>query len=95
MSITKIINATGKSRRQICAEAGLSSAMLSLIESGERKIGVGKLAALADALNVSPALLRPDLHALFAGQDSLACDRNNSTDAGLIEVPPVNNRGES
>jgi transcriptional regulator with XRE-family HTH domain len=65
MNITNHIKKCGKTRAEICAEAGISTAYLSMIEHGERRIGVAKLTALADALGVDPADIRPDLAAIF------------------------------
>ena len=65
MDTSYLIKASGKTREQICAEAQISRGMLSLIERGERRIGVQSVAKLAAALGVDPADLRPDLAALF------------------------------
>ena len=65
MNITEHIEANGLSRAQICKTAGISKGFLSLIESGERRIGVKKVQDLADALGVSAGDLRPDLAFLF------------------------------
>jgi transcriptional regulator with XRE-family HTH domain len=61
MDMTNLILRSGKPRAKICAEAGISPAFLSLLESGQRKVGVKNVTSLASALGVSPADLRPDL----------------------------------
>lgn len=63
MNISKSIRLSGKTRGEICEEAGISRPYLSLIESGERKIGLAKVARLAAALGIEPKDLRPDLAA--------------------------------
>jgi transcriptional regulator with XRE-family HTH domain len=65
MDLTAYINASGISRADLCAKAGISRAHLSLIEAGERKIGPQKVRGLADALGLSIRDLRPDLANLF------------------------------
>lgn len=60
MSIKHIIEASGRARSDIIADAGISQSHFALIESGQRKIGLRHIAALAAALGVSPADLRPD-----------------------------------
>lgn len=62
---TALIETSGKTRAQICKEAGVSQPFLSLWENGERQVGVGKVSALAAALGVEPAALRPDLAVIF------------------------------
>lgn len=66
MDLAKHIEASGLSRADICAAVGISRGMLSLIESGQRRIGVEKAAALAAALKVPVALVRPDLADMFS-----------------------------
>ena len=66
MNITHHIEANGLSRADICKAAGITKGFLSLIESGDRRVGVGKLSALAAALGVAPGDLRPDLAGIFA-----------------------------
>lgn len=65
MDIAETIKASGKTRAEICAEAGISQPTLSMVESGKRKIGPAHCTLLARALGVSPADLRPDLAAIF------------------------------
>ncbi|MFG6566700.1 helix-turn-helix domain-containing protein [Sulfitobacter sp. 1A13679] len=65
MDITEHINSNGLSRADVCKAAGISRAHLSLIEAGQRKIGVSKVRALAEALGVSVGDLRPDLTDVF------------------------------
>ena len=67
MNITEHINDKGLSRAQICEQAGISRAYLSLIEKNLRTVGPGKVAALAGALGVSVSDLRPDLADVFGG----------------------------
>lgn len=71
MSITDHINASGFSREEICRKAGLSRSMLSMIERGDRKASPDRALALAAALNVHPAEIRPDL-AAFASSGNAA-----------------------
>lgn len=65
MDITAKIATLGMSRAEICKKAGISPAYLSLIEKGDRKVGVGKVRDLADALGVTVRDLRPDLADVF------------------------------
>lgn len=65
MNITDHIEASGRTRGQICELAGISRAMLSMIENGDRKISPSRAQALAEALGITAADLRPDLAALF------------------------------
>ncbi|KJZ31649.1 hypothetical protein TW83_07755 [Paracoccus sp. S4493] len=65
MEIREHITARGLSRAQICAAAGISRGMLSLIESGHRRIGVEKAEAFAAALGLPIASVRPDLAQMF------------------------------
>lgn len=58
------MKSSGKTRESICREAGLSRSYLSLLERGDRQIGIGKVSALASALGVEPSVLRPELAAL-------------------------------
>jgi transcriptional regulator with XRE-family HTH domain len=64
-SINDHIEASGLSRQEICRRAKLSPSMLSMIASGERRVGPERVEALAVALGVEPAALRPDLARLF------------------------------
>lgn len=66
MNITEHIAAKGISRADICAKAQISRGMLSLIESGQRRIGIEKLTAFADALGLPVASIRPDLAEVFS-----------------------------
>ena len=68
MTLTERIKASPLSRADICAQAGISPTMLSLIESGKRQIGPSKVAPLAAALGCSVTDLRPDLAAIFVDQ---------------------------
>jgi len=70
MTIRDIVIASGKTREQICEQAGISRTYLSLIENGRRQIGVSKARGLADALGVTPMDLRPDLAAIFETQEA-------------------------
>ncbi|WP_294930475.1 helix-turn-helix transcriptional regulator [uncultured Paracoccus sp.] len=65
MDITDHITASGRTRSEICQEVGISLAMLSLIESGKRRIGIAKAAALSAALGVQIRDVRPDLSEMF------------------------------
>lgn len=65
MNITDHIERHALSRRDICQSAGISPALLSLIEAGERQITPKRVGSLAKALGVSPAQLRPDLAEVF------------------------------
>lgn len=62
---TALIIGSGKTRAQICKEAGVSQPFLSLWESGERQVGSSRVVALAAALGVEPSALRPDLAEIF------------------------------
>jgi transcriptional regulator with XRE-family HTH domain len=66
--VTELIKSSGKTRTAICAEAGISASHLSMIESGERRVGLAKLRGLATALGVPPGALRPDLAGIFKEQ---------------------------
>lgn len=72
MNITEHIEARGLSRGEICQTAGISRAYLSLIERGARRVGPEKVQALANAIGVSIADLRPDLAKLFDGEGDAA-----------------------
>lgn len=65
MNLAEHINATGLSRADICAASGISRGMLSLIESGKRRIGVDKASAFAAALGIPVHQVRPDLAEMF------------------------------
>jgi transcriptional regulator with XRE-family HTH domain len=65
MDIKTLVNQSGKSRSEICAETGMSQGFLSLIESGQRKPRGEYLSKLAQSLGVSPADIRPDLAAML------------------------------
>lgn len=60
MKFTHFIEASGKTRREICEEAKVSPSFLYLFEKGDRKPGAKTLPKLAAALGVEPAELRPD-----------------------------------
>lgn len=66
MSISDHIVASGLSRAEICKRAQLSPAMLSMIETGNRKPSPRSARALAETLGVAPEDIRPDLAALFS-----------------------------
>ena len=70
MNLTDHISTQKLSRADVCEKAGISRAYLSLIERGQRRIGPEKVCALAAALGVSVADLRPDLAGLFEGRPS-------------------------
>ena len=78
MNITKHIEACGLNRAEICARSGISRSMLSLIERGQRRIGVEKAAVFAAALGVPVQAVRPDLAEMFAG------DRHNTQPATSV-----------
>lgn len=65
MEIKQLVEASQKTRREIIAHCGFSQGYLSLLERGERQVGVKHLAKLADALGVDPGVLRPDLAKIF------------------------------
>lgn len=65
MDMKQLVKRSGKTRRNICEEAGISRALLSLLESGQRQIGLQKLESLSIALGAKPFELRPDLAAIF------------------------------
>lgn len=65
MEITDHIAASGRSRAEICREIGISPGMLSLIESGQRRIGIARAAAFAAAIGVQVRDVRPDLASAF------------------------------
>ena len=65
MDLTEHIKARGLSRAKICADAGISRSMLSLIERGHRRIGTDSAAAFAAALGLTVDAVRPDLAGLF------------------------------
>ncbi|MBT8152737.1 helix-turn-helix transcriptional regulator [Epibacterium ulvae] len=60
MNISSHIKTHNLSRETICEQAGISRAMLSLVESGKRQIGPNKVNDLAAALGIDPSELRPD-----------------------------------
>lgn len=66
MKLKPYVEQSGKTREQICQEAGISRAFLSLLEAGERSVGPGKVVALANALGVKPQELRPDMVAIWS-----------------------------
>jgi len=66
MDIKQIIADCGLTRAEICQRAGITRGFLSMLESGTRSVGTDRIAAVAMALGVTPAKLRPDLAALFA-----------------------------
>ncbi len=66
MDLTEHIKSKGLSRAKICADAGISRGMLSLIERGHRRIGADRAAAFAAALGLTVDAVRPDLAGLFA-----------------------------
>lgn len=68
MNITEAIRLSGKTRKQICEESGISISLLSLAEKGKRNIGIYNIRAVADALGVTPSDIRPDFAALFADE---------------------------
>lgn len=61
-----MVEASGKTRAQICKEAGVSQSYLSLMESGHRQVGLPIVARLAATLGVDPVDLRPDLASLLS-----------------------------
>lgn len=66
MNLADHIEANKLSRADICAATGISRAMLSLIESGKRRIGVDKAESFAAALGLPVHKVRPDLALMFA-----------------------------
>lgn len=60
MDITSLVMNCGKTRAEICDEVGMSPAYLSLIESGQRKIGEKHVKKFALRLGVEIRDLRPD-----------------------------------
>lgn len=79
-TITEHIEACPLSRAEICARAGISRAMLSLIENGKRKISADRTRALAEVIGVSPETLRPDLAAIFTPRDPDTSTSNEGHD---------------
>jgi len=79
MDITEHIRTRGLKRGAICKAAGISRAYLSLIERGQRRVGPEKVRALAGAMGLSIADLRPDLAEIF--------------DDGAVP-PPTDTQGE-
>ena len=69
MNITKHIEASGRSRADICAAVGISRGMLSLIESGHRRIGVEKALVFADTIGVPLSIVRPDLAGILISKE--------------------------
>ena len=66
MDIRKKVENCGKTRAEICKEAGISAAYLSMIESGKRMVGIDKITPLADAIDADPCDLRPDIANIFS-----------------------------
>lgn len=66
MNITKHITKMGINRAEICRQVGISGSYLSMIEKGDRRIGIGKVVNLAAALHVEISDLRPDLADLLS-----------------------------
>jgi transcriptional regulator with XRE-family HTH domain len=64
--IKALIAASSLSRQAICERVGITTAYLSMLERGKRRVGPDKAAALAEALGVHPVDLRPDLAAQAA-----------------------------
>ena len=73
MDIKALLEATGKTRKEIGAELGLSQTFLTFFARGERSIGPKKLAAMAKLLGVRAADLRPDLAVVFKGDGHCNC----------------------
>ena len=66
VDINKLIEQSGKPRAQIWKEAGITSPFLSMLQSGDRRVGnPDTIRSLAEALGCTPADLRPDLAELF------------------------------
>jgi transcriptional regulator with XRE-family HTH domain len=70
MSISEHITASGLSRAKICELTGMSAAMLSMIEKGDRRPGPRSAMALAAALGIKLEILRPDLAAMFKDESA-------------------------
>ena len=86
MDITPLVKASGKTRAEICKEAGISQAYLSLMEHKHRKVGLRFVRPLANALGVSPVALRPDLVEALLSVEPVTSrgNENESTQAPKI-----------
>ncbi|MCA0919693.1 helix-turn-helix domain-containing protein [Pseudooceanicola nanhaiensis] len=72
MELRNLIQNSPLTRAEICRRAGFSRSYLSLLEAGERRVGLSKVSALADALGVGVGDLRPDLAELLGPHQPLA-----------------------